>query len=179
MIRKNILEIANDFIGQKEIAGNQGFLDKKFEGEMQSIGFEKGNSWCGYLVELVLTKGYQLLNNIDLKLEVRKLFSANAVQTYNRLVNAGWTKTTKPTPGDMVFWIKYKNGVPVKLAPEYFAGHTGIVSDVSDKNFKSIEGNTNSKGEREGIEVAEKTRTYNWTSNSGLRLLGFIQPKEA
>jgi len=41
-----------------------------------------------------------------------------------------------------------------------------------------MEGNTNSEGKREGIEVAEKVRTLNFKTDNGLRLLGFVKPKE-
>ena len=49
---------------------------------------------------------------------------------------------------------------------------------ISKKDFTTIDGNSNSSGGREGIEVAEKTRKYNFNSNNGLRLIGFIKPKK-
>jgi hypothetical protein len=45
---------------------------------------------------------------------------------------------------------------------------------VSSSGFMSIEGNTNSNGGREGIEVAEKARDYNFYDKNGLCLKGFI-----
>jgi hypothetical protein len=38
--------------------------------------------------------------------------------------------------------------------------HTGIVVNASDETFKTIEGNTNDDGSREGYEVCARTRGY-------------------
>jgi peptidoglycan hydrolase-like protein with peptidoglycan-binding domain len=38
--------------------------------------------------------------------------------------------------------------------------HTGIVTEVHDDTFETIEGNTNDSGSREGIEVCARTRSY-------------------
>jgi hypothetical protein len=64
----------------------------------------------------------------------------------------------------------------VKAGKPGWTGHIGIVSEVSETSFKCIEGNTNKAGGREGIEVAEKTRTYQWKAINGLQLVGFIHP---
>jgi hypothetical protein len=50
------------------------------------------------------------------------------------------------------------------------------VVEATTENFKCIEGNTNKAGGREGIEVALKTRTYQWKAMNGLQLVGFIHP---
>jgi hypothetical protein len=38
--------------------------------------------------------------------------------------------------------------------------HTGIVVSTSAETFKTIEGNTNDDGSREGYEVCARTRGY-------------------
>ncbi|MET0416090.1 MAG: CHAP domain-containing protein, partial [Actinoplanes sp.] len=38
--------------------------------------------------------------------------------------------------------------------------HTGIVTEVRNDTFDTIEGNTNDAGEREGYEVCARTRSY-------------------
>jgi hypothetical protein len=38
--------------------------------------------------------------------------------------------------------------------------HTGIVTEVHDDTFETIEGNTNDSGSREGVEVCARTRSY-------------------
>ena len=48
------------------------------------------------------------------------------------------------------------------------------MEEVGDAWIKTIEGNTNDQGGREGIEVARKRRMYAWTNGPGLNLIGFI-----
>jgi len=175
MIRNLIVDTAKGYIGQKEIKGNMGFLNDYFEKKIQGVGWQEGQAWCSYFVELVWCEAYGKINSSYIT-ELQKLFSANAVRTYNRLAANGYNGSVNPTPGDIVLWQSYKKNEPKKNG-EWFLGHIGIVSEVHKDYFKSIEGNTNSLGGREGIEVAEKKRTYNWNSNNGLRLIGFIQPK--
>ena len=103
-------------------------------------------------------------------------FAANAVRTYENFKNdkSGFFKVTKePKIGDVVIWEKRINGEPDKIGI-WTKGHAGIVSMVSSSGFMSIEGNTNSQGGREGIEVAEKARDYNFYDKNGLCLKGFI-----
>lgn len=38
--------------------------------------------------------------------------------------------------------------------------HTGIVTDVQSESFRTIEGNTNDEGSREGYEVCQRVRPY-------------------
>jgi hypothetical protein len=69
----------------------------------------------------------------------------------------------------MVIWRLYRDGEPT------WDGHAGVVKSVGYGNFTTIEGNTNSLGGTEGFEVAEKTRTIDYTVKNGLRLIGFIR----
>ena len=178
MIKKEIVKIAKDYIGEKEISNNQGFLNKKFEEEMKSVGFEKGHSWCSYFAELVWTKAYRKFDKLELVSIIRNAFSANAVKTSSHFIAKGFLFDKNAEIGSLAIWMKYKDGKPVELSPGWYAGHIGIVSEVSFTGFKTIEGNTDAKGGREGIEVAEKARQFSWGSNSGLRLTGFVHPKE-
>ncbi len=38
--------------------------------------------------------------------------------------------------------------------------HVGIVTEAADGSFKTIEGNTNDEGSREGYEVCARNRGY-------------------
>ena len=50
-------------------------------------------------------------------------------------------------------------------------------AEVLDNGYiKTIEGNTNARGGREGYTVAEKKRKIDFKKNHGLRMLGFIKP---
>ena len=157
-----IVEIAKGYVGQEELPNNSGFKNKDFEKRMKEVGFQKGQAWCSYFAELVWKEAGEDV----------KPFSASAFKTYLNYEKAGRKGEVKPVPGSLVVWRSVVNGQP------QWAGHIGIVVEVSEDSFKTIEGNTNAKGGREGIQVALKTRQYNWSAEKGLRLIGFIHPND-
>lgn len=166
-----IAEIALSYEGMKEIPGNMGFEDKVFEELLVEVGWERGQAWCAYFAELVWKKAYK--DSPETVLLLDKLFTAGAVSTYNNFkASEEFTTDKHPKRGDLVIWQTWKNNAP------HWTGHAGIVISVSNDNeFISIEGNTNSQGGREGIEVALKHRKLTFDAKNGLVLKGFIHPK--
>jgi hypothetical protein len=171
---EKITQIAQQYIGQRELKGNKGFQDADFQKEMEAVGWDDGEAWCATFAKLVFKKAY--IGTV-LEAEIEKLFSKSATATYANFDKSDW-KTQLP------------NGKPIKT-PEVgalvvwrmgdsWAGHIGVVTEiVSSTEFKTVEGNTDGKGGREGIEVAEKLRQTNQKFNpKGLNLIGFILPKE-
>jgi len=170
-----IIYFARKFLGQKEISGNLGFQDERFEQLMKEVGWQKGQAWCAYFIELIWKHAYFNYDKSKVKI-LDKLFSAGAVKTFNNFMNSELFKIgMKPEPGAIVIWQYYKNNKP------HWSGHAGIVIDEPkqhEMSFLTIEGNTNSKGGREGIEVAKKIRTLNFEpKRQGLVLKGFIYPE--
>jgi len=157
-----IVDVAKGYIGQREKNANTGFIDPDFQEEMKKIGWYTGASWCAYFTKLVWSKGNQLA----------KYMSGGAVTTYKALdLSKEYKITATPERGALVVWRMYKDGLKLNN------GHTGIVIGLNgDGTFTTIEGNTNNMGGREGVEVAEKIRKYEWTKKNGLRLLGFVNP---
>ena len=157
---ERIVETARQFIGQKEKPGNMGFINPDFDAKMRSVGFADTQAWCAYFAELVWRDAGQDTSH----------FSASAFKTYLQYQEAGRKGSQTAVPGALAVWRSVKAGKPG------WTGHIGIVSEVGPTSFKCIEGNTNKAGGREGIEVAEKTRTYQWKAINGLQLVGFIHP---
>lgn len=157
------IQIAEKYIGQKESAGNV-FPDSSPLGKaLHKAGQKNGEAWCAYFVEAVFVEAFP-----EKEPALTRLFSASAVKTYENFKAAGYTVSDKPKPGDIVIWQRYKDGVKL------WQGHAGIVTDVINANrFKTIEGNTNSAGSREGDSVQRKERTLTRLAN-GLNVLGFI-----
>ena len=169
-IGDKIVEVANGFLGQQEISGNMGFEDSVFEKKMKAIGWEKTQAWCAYFTELVWKEAYKEFKP-ELLVDLDKLFSATAIRCWTNFNKDERFKCDKiPQPGDIVIWQHYNDGKPD------WRGHAGIVAVVSDDWFVSIEGNTNSAGGREGIEVAKQKRRLLFNVKQGLRLKGFIHP---
>ena len=161
-----IAEIAKGYIGKTETPNNSGFTDKKFETKMTEVGWNKSLAWCSFFCELVWNEA---CSDINLRAKIKKLFSGSATTTYK---NFELDKTFKvgqiPTVGAVAIW-RHGSG---------WQGHAAIVTEIVSKTeFKSVEGNTNDKGGREGYIVALKTRkTNNPFSEKSLNIVGFIYP---
>jgi len=152
---------ALSFLDERELAGNSGFKNPKFEELMKRTGWQKGQAWCAYFVELVWEQSGQ---NAE-------LFSGSTVKTFENFKKADPFRIhSNPCVGDVVIWQNYRKGKPK------WTGHAGIVVAVQGGQIVTVEGNTNSSGGREGIEVALKIRNLDFTNNNGLRILGFIIP---
>lgn len=160
----SVVEIAKSYIGKTEKPSNSGFNDEVFEQKMEEVGFEKGQAWCSYFAELVFKEAYPTNKELD------KLFNASTVQTFANFKKKHPDKIfSTPIVGSLVIWQTQKAGVP------QWTGHAGICVEVTDtKTFKSVEGNTNDKGGREGYTVALKTRKVQKVKD-GLQVLGFIK----
>ena len=157
-------EVARQYIGQTEKPGNMGFNDATFEKKMQEVGFQKGHAWCSYAVELWFKEAYP--ERFD---ELDKLFSGSTIQTFRNFRDAAYPIGYVPVVNHLVIWQRYLNGQPQPT------GHAGVVSEVkSTWEFKSIEGNTNDEGGREGYIVSEHERKILSRVNNGLKVLGFI-----
>jgi hypothetical protein len=159
-----IVEIAKQYVGKKEKSGNIGFVDSQMEKDMRAVGWQPGWAWCSSFAELILWKAYP--NRIN---ELKGFFVPSAVNTFRNLTKAGYKTSMVPTVGSFVFWQRMKDG------NSQWTGHAGIVVEViNEKEFKSVEGNTNGAGSREGDGVYLKTRVVNPNVEDGLKVIGFV-----
>ena len=165
-MKDKIVQIAKSYVGKTEKINNSGFNDAEFEKRMKDTGWIKGASWCAYFTELVWVEAYK---GTVLEPAVKALFSGSATATYKNFDLAKWNVSDKPQIGALAVW-RLGNG---------WQGHIGIVIEVAEKSFKSVEGNTNDKGGREGYIVAVKNRVIKAPYQAkGLNLIGFVYPKE-
>lgn len=181
-VQRAVVDFARSMVGQKEIPGNQGFENKNFDLQMRRVGFENGWAWCVLFAELCWSQPTypgksQVLTSIS------DNFTANAVRTFENFERdqTGLFKTTytHAEPGDVVIWLKNRDGQPVKKGI-WTLGHAGIVERVIEQGIVCIEGNTNSEGGREGLEVAGKHGFRRHLLppefiENGLSLKGFIR----
>ena len=159
-----IVEIAKQYIGKKEKPGNTGFVDPTMEKDLRAVGWQPGWAWCATFCEVLAWKAYPTMIE-----KLKGLFVPSAVNTFRNLQKAGYKSTMVPEVGAFVFWQRMKDGAA------QWQGHCGVVSEVIDaKTFKSIEGNTNGAGSREGDGVYEKTRVIRKVDD-GLQVIGFIK----
>ena len=168
MIGDIIKAKANHYIGEHEKPANSGFIDSVFEERMKQVGWLKGQAWCAYFAELVWTEAYTEYKP-ELLPRLKQLFAASATAMYKNFSLSGDFKVSKtPEEGAMVMW---REGIG-------WQGHTGIVTAFSGGTvFNTVEGNTNTNGSREGVEVAAKIRPLDWiVKQNGLNLIGFVIP---
>lgn len=160
-------EEAARYLGQREIKGNQGFVDPKFQAEMSEEGFVKGYAWCALFARVVFVNCYP-----EKAVELRKLFVPGVLNTFRNFENAGYPIGNLPQIDSLVCWAQVKNGKRTGF------GHCGIPSMLlPNYQFKSIEGNTVTgvPGEREGVIVAENPHKLNMHVTNGLEIMGFVQ----
>lgn len=160
-----IVEFARQFIGQKEVGKNT-FDSKTPLGAMiHAAGQLDGEAWCCYFAEGCAVGAYPWA-----EARIRKEFSANSVQCFKNLVDAGHRVSAFPVPGAICFMQHYENGVPTTN------GHTYIVEKNLNTAFTqhaTIEGNSTQQGTREGDIVANNSRKVQFEPD-GLTTLGFI-----
>ena len=168
MIQLKIKNIANSYLGQREVPGNMGFKDKAFEKKMVDVGFVKSYAWCALFAELVWTEAYA---NSGLVAKLRRLFSASATTTFKNFdIDKTFKVSQTPVVGAVAIW-RHGSG---------WQGHAGIVVAINGDSMSTVEGNTNAAGGREGIEVASKMRKWKGVpyQANGLNIVGFIHPNE-
>ena len=162
MDAKKLVEVAASYIGQREINGNLGFRDDDFEHKMKAVGWSKTHSWCCYFMEMVAKEADASPDEWE---AFDRLFAPSCTATYANFAGSKMFKVGKvPKPGALMVW---------RLG-QGWKGHIGMVESVKGDVVMTIEGNTDSAGGREGVEVARKRRRNVWTNGKGLNLVGYI-----
>ncbi|MEN9447125.1 MAG: hypothetical protein RJA25_415 [Bacteroidota bacterium] len=131
-------------VGVREATGkNDG---KEVEQYLKSVGLGKGYAWCAAFVKWSLEQ-------CGIKTDINAM--ALSAHRKERLVFFKGQKIKEPQPGD-VFTLYYPSLKRI--------GHTGFFhQQVNSAVFKTVEGNTNQAGSREGDGVYIKYRSYNAT----------------
>ena len=136
----NIVAIAEKEIGYTETPTNS---NKTKYGKW--FGFD-GVAWCGMFVSWCYDKAGFPLGNVGFS----KGFAGcqTAVAHYKKKNKI----TTKPVPGDIVFFDWNGDGR---------FDHTGLfVKDIDGKSFETIEGNTSLTNQSNGGQVMKRKRKY-------------------
>ena len=142
---------AAEYLGTKEdpIGSNRGRDVDRF---LLAANCAPGNSWCmAFVYAMFAWSGYTSANGVTLLFPTASCQAqADHAKSNGLLVSADDARTLL-APG----WVM------LKWEPELVRyAHTGIVTayDKATGVFKTIEGNTNTDGGREGYEVARQTR---------------------
>jgi len=152
-----LLTVFNPFLSSKSFRGqmekvvrgaeNVGFVDKSFQTMMKAVGWKGGEAWCMYYCKLV----YMQFFSFDREF-LAKNFNGSTSGTLQNVINLNargdrryvFIKANTPQIGDIIC----------------LQGHVALVQEViSPTIVKTIEGNTNVRGSREGEGVSENKRT--------------------
>ena len=140
-MKTQVVPVAKLFVGWvREATGrNDG---PWVEAIQRTTGNKRGDPWCASFVNFVLDIAYRDLNPLPATASCDMLLRAAR--------DRGWI-TTEPEPGDVFL---------VMRTPED-AIHTGLVAAVERTLVRTIEGNTNREGAREGNGVWARSRPRN------------------
>jgi len=137
-MKSQVVPVAELFVGWvRETTGkNDG---PWVEAIQRTTGNKKGDPWCASFVNWVLDIAYRDMNPLP------ATASCDVLLEYAR---KNQLLTSAPQPGDVFLVMRTKND----------AIHTGIVTEVKADTVKTIEGNTNREGAREGNGVWARER---------------------
>ncbi|KPK37042.1 MAG: hypothetical protein AMJ65_15535 [Phycisphaerae bacterium SG8_4] len=156
-----VLSVARDFIGLQEIGNNRGPAVEFFQ---KLGGSEPGAPWCASFVNACAEIGCAL-KNVYSPFEKIRPDLQDYVQAY---VDYG-----RDNDWEITFAFAFPGCIGALWKPslDRFA-HLFFVDEVYRVHgkFRTVEGNTNAEGGREGIEVASLTRSasdrivfFDWT----------------
>lgn len=129
-------------VGVKETSANWSKYIKIY---LNFVGLFSPQPWCAaYLVFQV----HKAAGQLGIKARIPKTGGCQVI--YNWAEKNGYVSTTPTKNSIFLQWHEELNRY----------AHTGFVQDVKGTKFRTIEGNSNSDGSREGYEVAENWRTY-------------------
>lgn len=153
--RERWLIAASSYVGCHEVGGNNhGPMVAEF---LRSVELGEGNPWCAAFVTYCAG-----VAGID-PTEVAPRRQLAAVSTWMRVAQErdAW-RPKAPKRGDLFFWVN-----------QLGQGHIGFVvapNDADGDFFRTIEGNTNDAGGRDGDAVARKVRSLDQIrASSGYR----------
>lgn len=139
-----VVQTYHSQVGVREASGkNDG---KQVEAYLKAVKLGKGYAWCAAYVKWVFDQ-----------CGIKTTINAMALSAHRpgHFVYLKGNKIREPVAGD-VFTLYYAHLKRI--------GHTGFFDKhINDKIYRTVEGNTNAAGSREGDGVYVKYRSYNST----------------
>lgn len=167
-----VAKVAASYLGKQETPGNSGFKDKVFQKKMEEVGWIKSQAWCTYFAELCAKEAAIEAGRKELVPLLGKLFSGSSTATYK---NFDLYAKANPSGPFKVGSKPKANAIAIYRNGNSWTGHTAVVEAAAGTVATNIEGNTDSAGGREGIEVARKKRDgAKAYSSKSLNLVGYI-----
>lgn len=125
-------------VGLKEKGNNGGPAINAF---LRSVGLGTGHAWCMAMIYWCFNEASK-----DLGKSNPLVKTGGVLRQWNE-IDKKFKHTSIPQIGD-IFIMDFGNG----------SGHTGMVTSVEENVIKTVEGNTNIEGSRNGDGVYERSR---------------------
>lgn len=138
-LTERALHAAAARVGEREAKRNSGPWVDRF---LAAVGLSPGYAWCASFVYYCLITAGWPANRLPQR---RK---AAAVVEWLKWAEKEGLVTDKPRRGDLMFWVNADGRT----------GHIGFITEARGRDIKTIEGNTNEAGSREGDGVYRKSR---------------------
>jgi hypothetical protein len=174
-----------DFLSKRKLVNqfekrgkNIGFTDASFQAMMKSVGWKSGDMWCAYYVKLI----YLSMFSFDRQFISKNIGGGSNLNLINieRLNDKGDMRYLASRKNDPQVGDIFCQGVQNFGREQWGYGHTGIIVEVLEKvgngyKVKTIEGNTNAGGSREGDKSMFLTRTLEVGKKADKWMLGYIR----
>lgn len=145
-VSASVQQVYTSQLGVRELTGKNDGIQVEYY--LQSVGLGKGYPWCAGFVKWCYLKA-------DVKEAKQINAMALSVNNRTRWVYANNKFIQEPSPGD-AFTLYYPHLKRI--------GHTGFYDGRQNTHiYKTVEGNTNSAGSREGDGVYRKYRSFKST----------------
>jgi hypothetical protein len=127
-------------VGVKERGGNnRAFTDSDLQKKMAAVGWKPGYAWCAFFVRAILDE-CGIENDIS-------GWSPTAYNKEDVIYTNGRFYQSYRNRDVLVMTLSYSK---FKNTRRYKAiGHTGIVDRINERSVRTIEGNTNERGDRD------------------------------
>lgn len=149
-VAEKALHVARAKIGQKEVGWNAGPFVMAI---LASVGLTKPAAWCASFVSFCLAWAGGK--------SVGPRFHRYRVRAWRDWGKSQGRISRHPSRGNLMYWLNVDG-----------TGHIGFVAEVDGRTIRTIEGNTNAQGARDGNGVWERWRTL--AELEGKQEYGFI-----
>jgi hypothetical protein len=180
-----VTTLFTDFLTKRKLVNqfekrgdNKGFADASFEQMMRAVKWKSGEAWCAYYVKLI----YMSMFSFDREYLSKHLGGGSNSNLVNieRLNDKGDMRYLASRKNDPQVGDIFCQGVQNFGKGQSGFGHTGIVVEILGKvgdgyKVRTVEGNTNAGGSREGDKSMFLTRTLEVGKKADKWMLGYIR----
>jgi len=145
-----VIEEASRWLGVKEVGNNGGFDNAEFQSLMVDVGWKKGEAWCISAAKAWWLEVFK--DDAVIHAEIKRIISKSCMKSWQAVTQSSIIRKTNEIVEGGIFIYSAGEG----------KGHAGIVTKkLDDFKMRTVEGNTNIAGGREGDSIMSRVRDVN------------------